>query len=416
LKPEDEAARLLGMTQQVDTRDLVAEQYEAYPYPPYADSSSLDPQKRLLGDPSITSIQLWPEGRLRDDLRILSAGCGTRQAAMVAHANPNCSVLGIDLSETSLANQAALRDQYRLTNLELKQMSLFDIGSLNRQFDYIMCTGVLMCLPDPDRGLKALADVLDPHGRMSILLYAKTGRAGVYFIQEAMRKLGLTQNGHDVATAREFLKAAPKDHFVHSYIQKVEREIASDAGFVDSFLHPQDIAHSVADIMEFLDRAGLCFAGWAENGHYYPDRFLSGDLLKRIQERPLVDQWTAIENLFIPHIKHEFYVCKPGDKKHLITFDDPAWPSFVPHLQNSTTASGNNAQTWKIWHRDVTSSLNATEAFIVTQIDGKRRISDIIKHQNLAKNPYPQRLQFAREFFSRMWRLGHLIYSKGCKH
>jgi tRNA G46 methylase TrmB len=115
--------------------EAVRRQYEAYSYPPFAEVNSLNPNKPLLGDPSVSSVQLWPEGRPRDDLRILSAGCGTRQAALVAFANPNCSVLGIDLSEASLANQAALRDKYGLTNLELKHMSLFDIGSLNRQFD-----------------------------------------------------------------------------------------------------------------------------------------------------------------------------------------------------------------------------------------------------------------------------------------
>jgi hypothetical protein len=60
----------------------------------------------------------------------------------------------------------------------------------------------------------------------------------------------------------------------------------------------------------------------------------------------------------------------------------------------------------------IVTRLNQVEALLVKQIDKKRKISDIINHANLASNPYPQRLLFAREFFSRMWRLGHITYSR----
>ena len=93
--------------------------------------------------------------------------------ALIALDNPDCAVLGIDLSETSLAHSNRLRDRHGLTNLELRQMSLLDIGQLNCSFDLILCTGVLHHLPNPDAGLKALADVLDPSGSMAIMLYGE---------------------------------------------------------------------------------------------------------------------------------------------------------------------------------------------------------------------------------------------------
>lgn len=78
--------------------EAVRLQYEAYSYPAPLDDVSKD---RLAADPSAASV-LWPCGRFNDDLRILSVGCGTHQAAMIAFRNPGCSVVGIDLSSASL--------------------------------------------------------------------------------------------------------------------------------------------------------------------------------------------------------------------------------------------------------------------------------------------------------------------------
>ena len=89
----------------------------------------------------------------------MCAGCGSSQAALIALNNPDCAVLGIDLSEASLAHSNRLRERQNLTNLELGRMSLTDVGALNSFFDLILCTGVLHHLPDPDAGLKALADL-----------------------------------------------------------------------------------------------------------------------------------------------------------------------------------------------------------------------------------------------------------------
>lgn len=79
--------------------EAVRLQYEAYSYPAPLDDVSKD---RLAADPSAARVQIWPCGRFNDDLRILSVGCGTHQAAMIAFHNPGCSVVGIDLSSASL--------------------------------------------------------------------------------------------------------------------------------------------------------------------------------------------------------------------------------------------------------------------------------------------------------------------------
>jgi len=95
--------------------EAVTRQYEQFPYPP----PDPDWDKFFeFGDPSAYSSLLWPEGPPRKDLRIPFAGCGTVQAARCAIRNPDCYVLGVDLSDTAIAEHNRLKRERSLDNLE----------------------------------------------------------------------------------------------------------------------------------------------------------------------------------------------------------------------------------------------------------------------------------------------------------
>ena len=115
-------------------------------------------------------------------------------------------------SQTSLRHTRELKDKYALENLELHQLPLESATDLGRSFDLIVCTGVLHHLPDPDLGLRALRNVLNPKGALQLMVYAAYGRAGIYMLQEYCRVLGI---GTDTAELRDLgalLEALPKDH------------------------------------------------------------------------------------------------------------------------------------------------------------------------------------------------------------
>ena len=173
--------------------ERVAAQYERYLYPPPLDDlASAEASARTeTSDPKYYAAKLWPEGPPRKNLRILSAGCGTNQAAHLAYSNPDCSVLGIDLSEASLANERRLAERHGLKNLKLERRNLLDIAGTPERFDLIVCTGVLHHMEKPDEGLRALASVLATHGVLYAMVYANSRRAGVYFLQDMFRRLGL---------------------------------------------------------------------------------------------------------------------------------------------------------------------------------------------------------------------------------
>src|SRR5262245_28285059 len=322
--------------------EAVRKQYEAYSYPPPVEDGEkfLKQWGPLTCDPKFAGIQLWPEGRPRQDLRILCAGCGSSQAALIALNNPDCAVVGIDLSETSIAHSKRLGDRHDLANLELRQMSLLDVGELKRSFDLIICTGVLHHLPDPDAGLKALADVLDPSGSMAIMLYGKSGRAGVYLVQDILRRLGAGRNAEGVRTARELLKFFPSNHYLITATGKLPHDLAHDAGIVDMLLHPQDRAYSVPEIMEFVETAGLIFSGWSDNALYCADRFLGGEMLERVLALPPAEQWAVVDNLTVLNDRHDFFVRKPQSTRFLTRFDTDDFLSYVPHVRAGVRLAG----------------------------------------------------------------------------
>ena len=139
--------------------------YDAHPYPPPLEE--LDGYRRRWQDEGRRRADFhlhWPERAYRADLRVLVAGCGTSQAAKHALRLPESHVVGIDLSAESLRHTEALARKYHLANLEVRQLPVERVGELGQRFDKIVCTGVLHHLPDPDAGLRALREVLEPDG------------------------------------------------------------------------------------------------------------------------------------------------------------------------------------------------------------------------------------------------------------
>jgi 2-polyprenyl-3-methyl-5-hydroxy-6-metoxy-1,4-benzoquinol methylase len=104
--------------------------------------------------------QHWPGKAYRIDLNVLMSGCGTSQAGRPALRQPASQIVGIDVCATSVRHTESLKRKYNLTNLEIYQLPINEVGTLGRSFDKIVCTGVLHHLPDPEFGLHALREYL----------------------------------------------------------------------------------------------------------------------------------------------------------------------------------------------------------------------------------------------------------------
>jgi SAM-dependent methyltransferase len=248
----------------------VEEQYTNWVYPdPVEDMKAAIAKGAYLeiGDPLLYWPLMWPHKRNIDKLDILVAGCGSNQAAYYACRSPNWNVLGVDLSDSSLAHQKKLKEKHNLSNLRLEKLDLTKIKSLGLDFDFIVSTGVLHHLPDPDEGLAALKSVLRSEGVINLMVYGTSLRLGVYMMQEVFRTLGFKQTKSDVDIVRTTVESLHSEHVLKRYM-KAGLDLKYDAGMVDTFLHPQDRSYSVKELFYFTRKASLEFLSWCDPSEY----------------------------------------------------------------------------------------------------------------------------------------------------
>jgi SAM-dependent methyltransferase len=388
-----------------DVSNLVARQYRAYAYlEPFADIQEKINQGYLqYGDPSRFSALLWPEGRPSQTLRILCAGCGTVQAAFYAYTNTDCLVTGVDLSEASLAHERYLQDRHGLTNLRLWQGDLREVGQIGDEFDLIVSTGVLHHMANPDEGLRALASVLAPKGAMFLMVYGATRRIGVYLLQDAFRRMGLQQDAASVSLIREVIELLPPHHYVHCY-RALAHDLAHDSGIVDTFLHPQDRAYTVPEVLAFVRQNGLAFQGWLDNSYYYPESIpRASPHRSHIERLPIEEQWAVMENLALAIGCHYFVACHPERLEATrLNFSGSEWlrykPVRHPAFRTLEPASVDSDRAGRFKRENAELTLPPAQALLLDEA-GERTIEQILEHPVFAPHSTDVRHAIARQLY-----------------
>lgn len=388
----------------------VAAQYTAYAYPEAF--SDLDARVAAghvdFGDPSYFGPVFWPEGRATPPT-ILVAGCGTVQASVIAYRNPRSRVVGVDLSDASLGHQRFLRERFGLTNLELYQGDLREVGRLGEAFDLVVSTGVLHHMADPREGLAALKTVLAPDGAMFIMVYGAVGRTGVYLMQDVFRRMGLTQSAEDVAFARYVLGVLPPEHPVQAFNRRA-LDLGYDAGVVDTFLHPQDRAYTVPQVLEWIESAGLSFQAWMEPANYEPQAYLPQPLIDRIAPLPDLERWAAVEGVLGDSIKHAFVLRHPG-RAHRLPFDDDEIFAYRPRRYPDAMLEQRDGQIM-MTRGGVAFPVNETEAAVFSWCEGARTMDDMARDPIFTGFELAARRTFLRECLRRMWLLGVMMFQR----
>ena len=391
--------------------DPVAAQYSDYPYPEPGDDVGIWLQSFNYDryEPRLYSAQFWPEGRPKTDLNILVAGCGSMQAAVVAYNNPECRITGVDFSETSIGHEERLRQRHELTNLSLRTMKLLDVQDLEQQFDLVISSGVLHHLPDPAQGLRALSSVLEPsHGVMALMLYGRLGRSGIYPLQDAFRRMCLPQTTEGITIVRSVINRLPPRHPARWYCDHA-LELRSDAAVVDTFLHRQDAAYSVPEVLDFVEGNGLKFQGWIDSAIYNIGTANQDweSLDKNISDR---DRWAIVESFTMSITNHLFLACRPErDERNEISFSGEQWLSYFPVRHPLSRAS--KLEDLKYTREQYEFKLSPAEAVLFVEANGRKKVSDLLKHRDMAQVALSERRAFARNFYERMWRHGHVFFS-----
>ena len=400
-----------------DPTDEVRAFYESHPYP--APIGNLDRHRDLYRNPDrrrALFFLLWPTEKQRTNREILVAGCGTSQAAVHALREPETRVTAIDISETSLRHTRDLQQKYGLRNLELHRLAIERAEELGREFDQIVCTGVLHHLPDPDAGLRMLRRVLAPKGAMHLMVYAAYGRAGIYMMQEYCRLLGVGASAAALRDLGATIGALPGDHPIAGVARRAKDFRDPDA-LADALLHPQDRAYTVPQLHAWLERCGLVFGRWHEQAPYLPQCGFVARLphAARLASLPPRLQHAAVELLRGTMVTHNLIAYRDDRlaESRPINFDGDAWPNYVPLRlpwtlcitegvpRGAVAVLINRAHAYP----DLALPIDAAQARVFAAIDGSRSIDEVLRIAGEAGGK-----QQARGFFEQLWQYDQIVF------
>jgi SAM-dependent methyltransferase len=386
--------------------------YEHHPYPPPIDSLERYRQQWNDDRRRADAHLFWPTEPYRDDRAILVAGCGTSQAAKYALRWPRAKVTGIDVSATSIEQTELLKRKHCLDNLEVVQLSVERASELGCKFDYVVCTGVLHHLSDPDKGLRALHDVLEPDGAMHVMVYAPYGRAGVYLLQDYCRRLGIGTSSQEIKDLAASLKALPPDHPLIPLLRNAP-DLRTEGALADALLHPQDRAYSVPQLFNFLAAGGFRFGRWLRQAAYLPQCGVLASsphqpLLTRL---PMPEQYAAVELFRGSMVRHSVVAYRNDRPNHeSIDFTGDAWLGYVPIRMANTICVQeklppgaaavliNRSHTYT----DIYLPINAQQKNLYDAVDGKRSIGEIAPETALRK--------IARVLFEGLWQYDQVVF------
>lgn len=345
----------------------------------------------------ISRCLYWPSVHPSDGLEVLVAGCGTREAALMAYHNPEASITGIDISKASLKHEGLLKEEYKLGNLELHHLAVEDAEQLERDFDLISCHGVLHHLADPEEGIRTLGRMLRRDGVLSLMLYGRYGRSGVSMLHELFKMIDLNQEPVDLDVVRATLAILGQFHPARNYTSAYR--ITHDSTLVDTFLNAREQNYSVQDCLDMVAGAGLAFQGWTNNESYYPEgRIPRGHPLReKLSHLSELDRWKAMELLNAVN-QHYFMACRTDrsrDEYH-INFNRNDVFSFVPHVQELRLRK---------LGMGFLESLTSIETAIFRRFDGEKTLHECI--EALGFQGDISRLEItARQLMVLLWRRG----------
>jgi SAM-dependent methyltransferase len=388
----------------------VRNQYEALPYPP---CDPQDEHKRLvltwLEDlPMINHYCFAGKQSFRNGFRALVAGGGTGDATIFLAEqlrHTDAQVVHLDMSEASIA-LARERAQIRgLVNITWVHDSLLNLPALAAQlgtFDYINCSGVLHHLADPDLGFKALQSVLKEDGAIGLMVYATTGRIGVYQMQALMRMVngGEADAQRKIANTRDILASLPPGNWFKRSEELHHDHKAGDAGIYDLLLHSQDRSYSVGELFDWLGDGtadgkkghGLHLAfSDVQRGRspYLPHMVLGSKppaMAAALRKLPLRQQYEMAELMGGNIITHSLYLTR--NAACTAPYGDPDYVPFFYHEpltgEVASQVFGNSrGQPFMLRHQhsgvSVTVNPGKYGAKILALIDGRRSFGEIFE-------------------------------------
>ena len=383
----------------------VKHQYETLPYPPCNPEHDRARLVRTwLEDlPMINHYCFAGRQSFKNGFRALVAGGGTGDATIFLAEQlraTDAEIVHLDMSHASMLlaqERARIRG---LTNITWVHYSLMSLPALGLgKFDYINCSGVLHHLADPDLGLRVLLSALKPDGAIGLMLYATTGRTGVYQMQALMRLVNAvdtTQEADDsrkIANTRDLLGSLPANNwFMRSESLHHDHKLG-DAGIYDLLLHSQDRSYSVGELFDWLGTEHgkhLAFSDVQRGRAPYLPHMVMGSkppaMAAELRKLPLRQQYEMAELMIGDIITHSLYLTR--DARCAASYGDAAYIPFFFHepLTGEIAAQvfgSNRGQPFLLKHQHSGVSLMVNPgkygAKILRLIDGQKSFGEIFE-------------------------------------
>ena len=333
--------------------NAVAKLYNTYPFPPDPLTDDTPPGYNWRWNWVTAYNFCTGQKPSRQDIRILDAGCGTGSGTdYLIHLNPEAEVVAVDISQKAIAvaeercqrSGVIAKHQKPIT---FKQMRLEEAADLPGEFDLINCVGVLHHMPDPVKGIQALAKKLAPGGLFHIFVYAEFGRAEISLMQKAIAIVQGDKRGDyvdGVKVGRDIFANLPEGNPVLKHSERWKYENHKDEAFADMYVHPQEVDYNVETLFELIDASGLEFVGFSNPQFWDLERLIgkSDELMTRAKSLSDRDFYRLVELLDPTANHHEFFLTKPPLPKADWSADEQllaAIPERYPYMQGYPSLS-----------------------------------------------------------------------------
>ena len=269
-------------------------QYENFIYPKPTediDKDYIQKKKALLSDPYYFWHRLWPEKPLiKKGLKILVAGCGSQQASILAHFNKKHFFTAVDLSKTSIDHNYKLKKKHNIQNLNLICEDFRNL-KFEEKFDYIISTGVIHHLEEPDTAINYFEKNLTDLGVIYLMVYGSKESRPISEMKKVFNMFGFDQNKKSILQGKNIINQLLPDHPVKIFSNKFYDK-NYDEGFVDLFLHKHEKFFSIKELFSLIERNNLmtknCISENISSGYRY--FYDDAEMSKKFKQMKLEDQ------------------------------------------------------------------------------------------------------------------------------
>lgn len=178
------------------------------------------------------------------DGNILVIGSGSVEALLIANANPDGMVTGIDVSPYQIKTSKSIRRKHKIKNIKFR---LADITKDSRReyFDHVVATGVLHHIPDINDALENIKNKMHLGSTLTGMVYCKDR-------PQYIRPLSkfFIENNYKPADIIEWFE----DNTDHPAYKWYRFHVDTPQEIADTWLNPYWVEYSYSELKELLGK------------------------------------------------------------------------------------------------------------------------------------------------------------------